>query len=80
MASRSSPVERLRAFADESGLSQEGLAELLGCAQSHVSRIFSGEKGVGLKLGSAIERATRAWRGGQIHASDWEQPEHEAVR
>lgn len=62
-----SPVEKLRAFAQQKGLSQEALAETLGCAQPHVSRILRGKKRVGLKLATSIERATS----GAIKAVDW---------
>lgn len=71
-----SPIERLRAFAESKGLSQEALAEILHCRQPHISRIFRGEKGVGLAMAAAIERATR----GQIRAIEWTEDDREAVR
>jgi plasmid maintenance system antidote protein VapI len=69
-------MARLKAFANERGLSQAALAELLHCRQPHISRVFSGEKGVGLELAASIERATS----GGIRACEWAARQVEAVR
>lgn len=71
-----SPVARLRAFAAERGLNSRKLGELIGCSQGWAWRILAGEVPPNLNAATVIERATD----GGIRATEWAQPEHEAVR
>jgi transcriptional regulator with XRE-family HTH domain len=75
--SSATPVDRLKAFAADRGWNQAELAKALRCRQPHVSRVFRGEKGVGLRLAASIERITD----GAIKATEWDVDEsREAVR
>jgi transcriptional regulator with XRE-family HTH domain len=65
--SSANPVARLKAFAAARGWTQAELAKALDCHQPHISRVFRGNKGVGLRLAVAIERVTK----GAIKARDW---------
>lgn len=66
-----SAAERFHRWTKSTGLSQERLAERLGCSQSLISAVARGDRRPGVDLVHAIERATEGWDGGQIRTEEW---------
>ncbi len=62
--------ERLKSWRKKSGLSQEGLAELVGCSQQAISNIENGERAPWLALAFDLERVSD----GQVPARMWPPP------
>ncbi len=67
-----SPIVRLRDFLADSGLNHAAAALLFKCSQPTISRVIAGVRGVGVGLGTGIQKATKGWRGGQIMVSEWD--------
>lgn len=52
-------------------ISISAMAERLGCDQSVISRLISGQRGIGLQLVLAIERESSSWERGPIKPGEW---------
>jgi transcriptional regulator with XRE-family HTH domain len=64
------PGERLKAWREAEGLTQDELAERLGCWQSTISRAEAGQTGLDLKWAIALAREAEAL-GGELPVSMW---------
>ena len=53
------------------GLNQQQIAKRIGCAESQLSRLLTGERGAGMALAFLIESATADREGGPIDARLW---------
>ena len=63
---------KLRAWIDDEGLTHAEAADRLDCSASLVTGILGGKRHPGLPTAHAIERETRAWKGGQIRTEEWD--------
>ena len=63
-------MSTLAEFLKREGLTQPQFAAKVGCSQTMISRLCQGRRGPGLRLATAIERAT----GGAVPASSWTDP------
>lgn len=65
--------ERLSAFVKWVGWTDAELARRVGCHQSQISRLKSGERGIGIETAFALERVSREmhWPDGPLLASEW---------
>lgn len=67
----SKALERLRAWVAWQPLKQNALAKQLGCHNSVLSRVLSGERNPGLHFVLAVERESKGWPKGPIRPAEW---------
>jgi hypothetical protein len=73
------PIDRFRAWMDDTGLTNKAAAAVLGCDPSFISHVANGKRRPGLPLAVAIERETALWSGGPILPREWEEEAHPPI-
>jgi transcriptional regulator with XRE-family HTH domain len=73
-------IRQLEAERDQRQINQEGLAELLGISQGHLSKIISGKVQVGRRTAARIRELAGLWPKGRQEPDGWLSAVSEAAR
>lgn len=63
--------ERFERWAEWTGDSQARLGERLGCSQTHISKVLSRKRALGLKSAYQLESESADWPEGPITVAEW---------